>query len=247
MSVTRRPLTQAGRYKRRRPRRRHRPGRDPDPAAVLPSGSSVATRSRSPAGRKGRAYRQRSPVLSRHVAQRASPGGGRFRAEIGRRPRTGPAEAPVVRRQVVHPRLGPEFIQMSVTGSIQKKLGKSLCFALRVRHGVLVLVAEVDGAHRALAGAVRQLSFARHVGAEVALLDRADAARVPVLGRVPVAGLPEDRPGWPQLKLRAPYGQAAMQNRQPMHRSLSISTIPSSRLNVASTGQTFVQGGLSQW
>src|ERR1039457_3522812 len=38
-----------------------------------------------------------------------------------------------------------------------------------------------------------------------------------------------------------------MQKRQPMHRSLSIRTMPSSRLNVAPTGHTRAHGGLSQW
>ena len=40
--------------------------------------------------------------------------------------------------------------------------------------------------------------------------------------------------------------KAAIQKRQPMQRSLSISTIPSCLLKVASTGQTFTQGGSSQ-
>src|SRR5512133_797828 len=37
-----------------------------------------------------------------------------------------------------------------------------------------------------------------------------------------------------------------MQNLQPIHLSLSIRTMPSALLNVASTGQTDTQGGLSQ-
>src|SRR3989304_1888565 len=51
-----------------------------------------------------------------------------------------------------------------------------------------------------------------------------------------------------QLKLLAPYGQAAMQNRQPMQRCMSIITMPSScLLKVALVGQTRTQAGFSQW
>jgi hypothetical protein len=53
--------------------------------------------------------------------------------------------------------------------------------------------------------------------------------------------------GSSQLKTLDEYGHAAMQNLQPMQRSLSISTIPSVRLKVAPTGHTLTQGGLLQW
>ena len=52
--------------------------------------------------------------------------------------------------------------------------------------------------------------------------------------------------GSPQLKLLAPYGQAAMQNRHPMQRCMSIITIPSSLFHVALVGHALQQGGLVQ-
>ncbi len=68
----------------------------------------------------------------------------------------------------------------------------------------------------------------------------------PHSGEYPRASAAGGFSGRLQLNTRAEKGQAAMQNRQPMQRSLSISTIPSWRLNVAPTGHTRVQGGLSQ-
>jgi hypothetical protein len=45
----------------------------------------------------------------------------------------------------------------------------------------------------------------------------------------------------------ASYGQACVQDLHPMHRSLSKSTIPSSRLYNAVTGHIVTQGALLQW
>ena len=45
----------------------------------------------------------------------------------------------------------------------------------------------------------------------------------------------------------ASYGQAAMQALQPMHASLSKSTIPSGRLCMAEVGQAVTQGASTHW
>ena len=45
----------------------------------------------------------------------------------------------------------------------------------------------------------------------------------------------------------APYGQAQLQYLQPMQRSASINTIPSSRWKIAPVGQTSAQTARSQW
>ena len=50
----------------------------------------------------------------------------------------------------------------------------------------------------------------------------------------------------PQLKTRTPYGQAAMQYRQPMQSSWLTSTSPSSLVHVAEVGHTFWHGASSQ-
>ena len=54
-------------------------------------------------------------------------------------------------------------------------------------------------------------------------------------------------PGSLQLKLRAPNGQAAMQNLQPIQRCMSCITTPSFRLKVALVGHTLTHAGLAQW
>ena len=52
--------------------------------------------------------------------------------------------------------------------------------------------------------------------------------------------------GSTQLKLLAPYGQPAMQKRQPMQRCMSCMVMPFFSLKVALVGQTRTQGGFSQ-
>ena len=71
---------------------------------------------------------------------------------------------------------------LAIARAIEQELGEPQRFALRVGHGVFVLVAEPHRAHRARAHAVRQFPFARHVGAEVALLWTA-ARRLDALNR----------------------------------------------------------------
>src|ERR1035437_1170752 len=91
---------------------------------------------------------------------------------------------PVVCRQVVDARLGPELLHVPETGAIAEQRGESHRLTLPVRHRVLVLIAEPDRRHRALGGAMWKLALTRHVGAEVALLGRADAPRIPPFRRV---------------------------------------------------------------
>lgn len=45
----------------------------------------------------------------------------------------------------------------------------------------------------------------------------------------------------------ASYGQACMHALQPIHRSWSMSTIPSGRWCIAFVGQMSTQGGSAQW
>ena len=92
------------------------------------------------------------------------------------------------------------------------------------------------GVFRARLDAGGLLALRQPLLAQVALLD--DPARP---GRERGSILAIAGRGSRQLKLREPYGQAAMQYRHPMHRCQSIITMPSSRFQVAPVGHTRVQ------
>ena len=153
------------------------------------------------------------------------------------------------RWQIINSWFRSRFFKLPVTSPASEQLFQTESF-FTVCNTILILVSEKDCSIRTFRDAGRQFTFGSMARTKITFGYRTyrwwfcwTTVSLQSTGCFWLYSTCYGRPKLNDLWIRT----SCHANLHPIQRSLSTATIPSERLNVASTGHTLVHGGLSQW